>query len=359
MIGADSVPPVSPASEGNTSTGAGRSRSVVHWLVVGMGDVALRRVLPALQREPRSVIHGVVSRDPAKGAKHAPRVWTDLQDALQDEVIDAVYLATPVFLHHAQALQALRAGKHVLCEKPITISWAEACELEHVAHRENRLLGVAYFRRHYPKLVEARKLLGQGVIGTPVMAFASCSEWVPEFTAERSWLLDSSRAGSGPLYDIGSHRIDALNFLLGDPVRVAAQMNTAVRPFPVEDGATVLIEYSSGARAVVDARWNTRTAMNEFRIVGTDGILELGPLDSPWLLYGDRKQHLPCDENRHFPCIEAFVEGILDGKPLECSAARVRGAARVLDAASKEWREALRTTAPAARAHSTANLGST
>jgi len=332
---------------------------MVRWLVVGLGDVALRRVLPALLRERRSVIHGVVSRDPAKGAAHAPRVWTDLWDALQDEAIDAVYLATPVFLHHPQALQALRAGKHVLCEKPMTISWAEACEMEQVANREGRLLGVAYFRRYYPKLVEARKLLEQGAVGAPVMAFATCGEWIPKFTAERSWLLDPSQAGSGPLYDIGSHRIDALNFLLGDPVRVTAQMSTTVRPFPVEDGATVLIEYASGARAMVDARWNTRTAMNEFRIVGTDGVLELSPLDAPGLACGDRKLHLPCDENRHFPCIEAFVAAVLDGMPLECSAARVRGAARVLDEASREWREALQLKTSVGQAQSMTNDGYT
>lgn len=217
----------------------------------------------------------------------------------------------------------------------------------------------AYFRRHYPKLVEAKRLLGKGIIGTPVMGFASCSAWISEIMGERSWFLDPERAGSGPLYDIGSHRIDAMNFLLGDPVQVKAQMNTAVRPFPVEDGATVLIEYSSGARAVVDARWNTRIALNDFRIVGTDGILELGPLDSPLLQCGDLKQHLPCDENRHFPCIEAFVAGILDGKPVECSAVRVSGTAWVLDAARREWLEAPRMTAIDAPAQSTPNLGST
>src|SRR5690606_21347044 len=163
--------------------------------------------------------------------------------------------------------------------------------------QEDRLLGVAYFRRYYPKLVRARELLAQGAIGRPVMALACCSEWVPDVDAERSWLFDPELAGSGPLHDIGSHRIDALTFLLGEPVRVTAQLNTAMRSFAVEDGASVLIEYANGARGLVDARWNTRAGLDDFRIVGTEGVLELGPLNGPGLRYGDREEHLPCDRN--------------------------------------------------------------
>lgn len=354
MIATGSSGAAAPSENSWSASSARKSRSVVNWLVVGIGDVAIKRVLPALRRETRSVIYGVVTRDPEKGAAHAPRVWANLSEALRDEAIDAVYLATPVYLHHPQALKALRAGMHVLCEKPISISWADACQMEQVAHEEGRLLGVAYFRRYYPKLVEARRLLGQGVIGTPVMAFATCSEWIQRIGDARSWMLDADRAGSGPLYDIGSHRIDALNYLLGEPARVTAQMSTAVHSFPVEDGATVLIEYSNAARAMVDARWNTRSFMNDFQIVGTDGIMDLGPLDSPHLKWGEQSIQMPCDENRHFPCIEAFVTAILDGNPLECSAARVRGAAFVLDAASSGWRETLRMKFPEGHVHSIA-----
>lgn len=320
------------------SVAQGSVESTVNWLVVGLGDVAFRNVLPAIQADPRSVIYGVVSRDSAKRVEHAPRGWDNLHDAVRDEAIDAVYLATPVYLHHPQSLKALLAGKHVLCEKPIALSWSEACGMEQIARQKNRLLGVSYFRRYYPKLVRARELLEQGVIGEPVMATACCSEWLPESLDHRSWLLDPARAGSGPLYDIGSHRIDALNFLLGDPVRSVAQLNNAVRSWSVEDSASVLIEYASGARALVDARWNTHAALDDFRIVGTDGVLELGPLNGPILRYGDQEEHLPCSENRLFPCLQAFVSAVLDGQPLACSAERVRGVARVLDNAVRNGR---------------------
>lgn len=321
-------------------TAAGMRR--INWLVVGIGEVAVERVLPALRDEPRSEIYGVVSRDLAKGRVHAPRVWVELREALRDPAIDAVYLATPVFLHHPQALLAMRHGKHVLCEKPVALSLAEACGMEQVARQEQRLLGVTYFRRYFPKLLRARELLAAGAIGTPVRAFASCSEWVPQLEGERSWLQVPRLAGSGPLYDIGSHRIDALNFLFGEPDRVIAQMNTAVRPFAVEDAATVLIEYRCGARALVDARWNTHVAEDEFRILGTDGELDLSPLNSPPLTCCGRSESWPRADNPHLPCLVGFVDALLEGKPLACAADQVRGTARVLDEAIKPWRAAQR-----------------
>jgi 1,5-anhydro-D-fructose reductase (1,5-anhydro-D-mannitol-forming) len=293
----------------------------VNWLVVGIGDVARKRVLPALSAEPRSRVYGVVTRDAEKGRRHAENVWTELAPALADPAVDAVYIATPVFLHCPQTLAALEAGKHVLCEKPASLTYAEAKEMAATAERAKRLLGIAYFRRCYPKLQRARRLIEQGVIGTPVTAIARCSEWFRNDEGGRDWLLDPSRAGSGPLYDIGSHRIDALNFLFGHPTRVSAHLSTAVHATAVEDGASVLIEYAGGVSALVDARWNTHSNADEFRIEGTEGLLDLTPLSGPRLLSPHGEEMLPSASNRHAPCIGNFVAAVLDGSPLACSAA--------------------------------------
>jgi predicted dehydrogenase len=82
----------------------------LNWLVVGIGDITTRRVIPAIQAEPRSNLYGVVSRDRAKGAQYSDRVWTDLADSLLDRSVDAVYVATPVFLHAPQSIAALQAA---------------------------------------------------------------------------------------------------------------------------------------------------------------------------------------------------------------------------------------------------------
>jgi predicted dehydrogenase len=87
---------------------------MLNWIVIGIGDIATRRVIPAIQAEPRSRLYGLVTRDAAKAARYNARTWGSLEEAARDAAIDVVYVATPVFLHAPQTLASLRAGKHVL-----------------------------------------------------------------------------------------------------------------------------------------------------------------------------------------------------------------------------------------------------
>src|SRR5437867_11637794 len=224
----------------------------LNWLVVGIGDITTKRVIPAILAEPRSVLYGVVSRDRAKGLHYAERVWTDLAAAVTDPQVDAVYVATPVFLHAPQTIAALHAGKHVLCEKPVAMNFQEASGMTRAAQETGKTLGIAYYRRMYPKLQRARELLAQGAIGRPALAEINCHDWFQDEDGRRSWLRDPQKSGGGPLYDIASHRIDVLNFLFGKPVKVCGQVSNVVHAAAVEDSATVMIEYESGVRGVVD-----------------------------------------------------------------------------------------------------------
>ncbi len=147
----------------------------------------------------------------------APVCGALMEEALGDDAIDAVYIAAPVALHAPCAVVSLRAGKHVLCEKPMALNYAEAQAMVDAAAESKRLLGVAYYRRLYPKVLRLSELLREGAIGQPVLAEANCHSWLPP--ADRAWLMDPALAGGGPLYDIGCHRIDVVNFLFGAPVK--------------------------------------------------------------------------------------------------------------------------------------------
>jgi len=291
----------------------------LNWLVIGIGDIATKRVIPAIEAEPRSVLYGVVSRDRAKGERYAGRVWTDLDSALSDPGVDAVYVATPVFLHAPQTLAALRAGKHVLCEKPVAMNYQEAAGMARAARETGKTLGIAYYRRMYPKLQRARELLERGAVGRPVFAEINCHDWFQDEDGRRAWLLDPKKSGGGPLYDIASHRIDVLNFLFGKPVKVCGQVSNVVHAAAVEDSATVMIEYESGVRGVVDVRWHSRVPRDEFRIIGVDGEMSLTPLSGPRLSYPGGSEELPAHANLHYPCVENFVSAIVDGAHLFAS----------------------------------------
>jgi 1,5-anhydro-D-fructose reductase (1,5-anhydro-D-mannitol-forming) len=292
---------------------------MLNWLVIGVGDITSKRVLPAILAEERSRLVGIVTRNPEKAAPYNVQAFTTLESALAQSEAGAVYVGSPVFLHAPQSTAALAAGRHVLCEKPMAMNLAEAEKMVGEARTCRRTFGVAYYRRTYPKVHRAIELIRQGAIGQPVLAWATChSKPVPE-NSPRSWLLDPARAGGGPLYDVASHRIDLLNFFFREPVRVTGQLSNAVHAFAVEDSATVMIEYKNRLRAVVDVRWHSRIERDEFRIIGTEGEMDLSPLSSPALVYVGRsggRETLPAHANLHYPCVKNFVDAVLDGAPL-------------------------------------------
>jgi 1,5-anhydro-D-fructose reductase (1,5-anhydro-D-mannitol-forming) len=286
---------------------------MLSWLVAGIGDITRKRVLPAILAEPRSRLAGIVTRDPAKAAAYGVPSWTDLPAALAACGAQAVYIATPVFLHAPQTIAALRAGRHVLCEKPMALSFSEAESMVKAADECGRKLGIAYYRRMYAKVERARQLIGGGAIGRPLIAEATAHDWFNPLGTPRAWLADPAQAGHGPLRDIASHRIDLMNYLFGKPVRVAGFLSTLVQPLQVEDSATVMIGYDSGARGVVDVRWNSHIARDEFRVRGTDGEINLSPLNCPTLVYPGGSESVAAPENLHYPCVEDFVTSVLRG----------------------------------------------
>ncbi len=291
--------------------------ATVRWVLVGIGDIARKRVIPAILSEPRSTLYGLVTRD-LKKAKAYPGVaaWATLDAALQDDAIDAVYIASPVALHAEQTIACLKAGKHVLCEKPVAMDFAQAEGMAAAQRETGRLLGISYYRRLYPKLIRAKQLIAAGAIGQPVLAEANCHGWLE--SEERGWLRDPALSGGGPLYDIASHRIDAMNFLFGRPLRATGLLSNAVHTMKVEDSATTLIEYANGLHGVVDVRWNSRVARDQFRVIGTEGEIVLDPLNGAELKIAGRVEMLPPHTNVHYPLIANFVDAVLDGAALAC-----------------------------------------
>jgi len=283
---------------------------MLSWLVIGIGDITRKRVLPAILAEPRSRLAGIVTRDPAKAAAYGVPSWTDLTTALAESDATLVYVASPVFLHAPQTIESLRAGRHVLCEKPMAVNYAEAAAMQKASEETRHTLGIAYYRRMYPKVDRARELMEAGAIGRPVFAEATAHDWFNPLDSQRAWLADPKLSGGGPLRDTASHRIDLMNYLFGKPIRATGEVSTLVQPLDVDDNATVVIEYEGGVRGVVDARWHSRVVRDEFRVRGTEGELDLSPLNGPELVHPGGVENIPAPSNLHYPCIADFVSAI-------------------------------------------------
>ncbi len=318
------------------------STNMLGWAVVGVGDITRKRVFAALRDEPRSRLHCAVSTNPERARPYCQehgveRIYPTLDEALADPKVDAVYVATPVYLHRPQTLAALAAGKHVLCEKPTALRPAEAEEMIAAAKNAQRRLGVAFYRRMYPKVRHARRLIEEGRIGRVTLVWAAAHNWFDaEALVHRNWFLDPKKSGGGPLMDIGCHRIDMLNFLFGEPRVTGAVVGRQVHDYAVEDAATVTLEYPGAIRVVLDVRWNSHINRDEFRIIGTKGEIDLTPLNgAECRILGDKEEMLAMGPhaNLHYPMIENFVSAVLDGSELVSSGETALPTDRALDTA--------------------------
>jgi predicted dehydrogenase len=185
------------------------------------------------------------------GRKYGVAHATSVDEVLARDDVDAVYVATPVDLHAPQSVGAARAGKHVFCEKPLARTVDEAMHVGAACQAAGVLLGEGYMMRHHGAHALIAQRIRDGAIGTPVYARAQLSCWYPPING--AWRQDPHRGGGGSLMDMATHLFDLLGLFLGPVARVCALTGRLVHGYPVEDAATVLLEFASGAHATVDA----------------------------------------------------------------------------------------------------------
>ena len=322
--------------------------SNVRWLVVGTGDIANKRVLPALDAEPRSEVAAVCDTEQARAeAAAAPRrarVFADYEAALGMEEVDAVYLCTPIALHVPHAVRALAAGKHVLVEKPVALNHAQAQELVAASRGSGRRCGVAYFRRFAPKYALAEEMLKAGEFGRVVLVRMTYFSWFnPARDDPKYWRVEPEMSGGGPLSDMGTHMFDVLIGLLGSPVDVVGRVETLVHDYAAEDSCVALLRLEGGAQCMAGFHWNSKTWSHEFEIVGTEAKLKWHPYDSDSVVKtvgrDIREIATPNHPNVHYPLIEDFVDAVLEGRDPRITPAEAAKTNRVIDALYSSSRE--------------------
>jgi len=294
------------------------------WGLIGCGDIARKRIAPALRDLDRCNLIAV-NRERAEfveefarefGAKRSYRTWPEL---LADKEIEAVYVATPVHLHAAQTVAAAEAGKHVLCEKPLAMNPAECDRMITACHFNQVKLGVAYYRRFYPVIRRAKEILQSGEIGTPVVVQINAFEWFdPEADHPRRWLINKERSGGGPMFDFGCHRIEVLINLFGPIVEVTAMTANIVFDREVEDTATALFRFESGASGMLAVTHAAREPQDTLSIFGSRGSIHVPVLNEGNMRVvsdqGERIEEHPPEANLHAPLIEDFVEAVMNDR---------------------------------------------
>jgi predicted dehydrogenase len=183
------------------------------WGLIGAGWIATTAIAPAMHAAANTVIQGVASRDPERSKELNPITVHDSYDALiNDPLIDAVYISLPNHLHCEWTLKALKAGKHVLCEKPFAMNAAEVELMIQTAKECDRLLVEAVWARWHPRMVRAIELVKSGEIGQVVSIDAS---FTFPASIEGNYRL-SPEMGGGALFDIGVYPLHAIAAIVGD-----------------------------------------------------------------------------------------------------------------------------------------------
>jgi predicted dehydrogenase len=263
----------------------------LRWGVLSTANIALQKVIPAMQRCELATVAAIASRDLARAQQAAaaldiPTAYGSYEELLADPAIDAIYNPLPNQLHVPWTIKAAEAGKHVLCEKPLSLTVAEARTLLAVRARTGVKIGEAFMIRSYPQWLRLRELLAEGRIGElrSVVGFFSY------FNADPTSIRNSVESGGGALLDIGCYLIHASRFAFAEePTRVVAAIDRDPQ-MHTDRLTSALLDFPSGQSIFTCS--TQLVAYQRVHFLGTRGRIEIeipfnAPPDRPTRLFID------------------------------------------------------------------------
>jgi 1,5-anhydro-D-fructose reductase (1,5-anhydro-D-mannitol-forming) len=249
----------------------------VRWGLIGASTIAKQFMINAIRSQPDGEVVAVMSSSAERAAAYArengiPIGFATVEDLLGAD-IDAVYISTTNELHLEQALAAAKAGKHVLCEKPLALTSADARRIVKACRDAGVVMGTNHHLRNAGAHRAMREAIAAGRIGRPIAARVFHSVYLPENL--QGWRIARPEAGGGVVLDITVHDADTLRFVLGDdPVEIAAFTQAAgMAGGGLEDGAMCVWRFRSGLIAQSHEGFTTRFAGTGFEVHGSEGSL--------------------------------------------------------------------------------------
>ena len=203
----------------------------------------------------------------------AKRAYTDHKALLADPEVDVVYIASPVNFHKEQAIDAARAKKDILLEKPICLDISNGEEVLRVCEEEGVKIATGFLMRFHAINAKIRELIQSGAIGQLVSCRAQFSCWYPDMPG--AWRQVKALSGGGALMDMGVHCIDLIQNITGSKAkRVASFSKTHTFSYEVEDQASLMMELENGAVAYVESNFNIPDAVpSKLEFYGTGGSI--------------------------------------------------------------------------------------
>lgn len=309
----------------------------VRWGIISTGKIGMKQVIPAMQQGEFCEVVGIASRhlDAAKGAANElgiPKAYGSYEDLLADSEIDAIYNPLPNHLHVPWSIRALEAGKHVLCEKPIALSSAEAQTLVDAAQAHPRLKVMeAFMYRHHPQWQKAQKLVQGGKIGV----LQTIQSFFSYHNVDPGNIRNQKGMGGGGLMDIGCYNISLSRFIFGkEPQKVCSLIKNDPE-FNVDRMVSGMLDFGVGT-----ASFTCSTQLSPYQrvnIFGTEGRIEIeipfnAPIDRPckmWHQTTERTEEIALETCNHYTIQgDLFSQAILNNAavptPLEDAVANMK-----------------------------------
>lgn len=304
------------------------AKKTVRIALVGVGAAAQINHLPVLKKMDGVELVALCDRDPEKAARVAqkfgvPASYNRFEELLADDSIDAVDITTPNYLHAPMAEAALDAGKHVLCERPLARSLAEATAMAKAAKKADRLLMCALQHRFRPDAQLLRKFVDKGDLGSIFLAKGGWLRQKTEWDSDE-WRAQKRASGGGVVLDLGFQMIDLALWVLGDPKveSVTASVHRS-RKDEVEDSATAFLRLASGATLTLELTWGLLMEKDFafLNLFGSGGAALLNPFRVHKGMHGTLVNVTPTLEtsrNQYRQSMEAqlghFMEAVRGGK---------------------------------------------
>ncbi len=321
--------------------------------MLGCGEVAETKSGPGLYRAANSCLVAVADRNPGRAKKFAlrhgvARAHEDAEAIISAPDIDAVYVATMTESHRDFVLRCAAAGKPVLTEKPMAMSYAGALEMIEVCRNAGVPLWVAYYRRALPRFLKVRELVRDGAIGPVRMVITRHFQRIPSPEAMRGpfwgWRLDPARSGGGIFFEAVGHTLDILDFILGPIESSRSFADNQAGVYPPEDVVTATFRYASGVLGA-GAWCFAADCDDEFNeIIGATGRIRFStfpPLDPPSgrppapirLMRGNSVEEFPIADPPfvHQPLIQTIVDEMNGDGHCPSTGASAARTARVIE----------------------------
>ncbi|MBE6066802.1 MAG: Gfo/Idh/MocA family oxidoreductase [Clostridium lundense] len=250
----------------------------LRWGIIGASGISDECTIPGILKSNNSEVVAVMSRTMEKAEKirqkyNVKKAYSNIDDLLQDEEVDVVYIATPVFDHKDSVIKSAKAKKHIFLEKPMGLNPEECEEMIQVCKENGVKLGLAFMMRFGDYHIKVKKLLEEKIIGDVINTRIQYSWWYPD---DNVWRLDPKLSGGGTVVDLGSHCIDLIQYLLGTKIKnVAAMIGTKTFSYEVEDSAQIMCEMENGVFGAFNFHFNIPNSIsnNTMEIYGTKGSI--------------------------------------------------------------------------------------